>query len=865
MKECSVEYFSSFIFVIIQNWGLMKKLVLIQLFWVVFVLPILYAQEENAHLKYSDKIALPLLNQKNTHFPQTLRLKTNVSSQVMTWIHQNYSTCQLLEATQDSTILLVEIYQPQTLEALLQNPAILFIDKGTRPAHEERANDLTGFRVNRVGALQSTYPQLTGEGLRVSIKEGAFDKNDIDFRGRVAQFDNFPTNITTHATEMASLVAGGGNSSPLGKGVAWEAQLFTDDFANLMPRPTQYFVNQGISVQNHSYGVGIENYYGIETQAFDQQANVYPELLHVFSAGNAGNQASQEGNYVGITGFANLTAQFKMSKNTLSIGEINQDNQLTALSSRGPAYDGRIKPELVAYSGAGTSESAALVSGVALLLQQAYQMQFSVLPKTSALKALLINSAEDLGRPHPDFEYGFGKMNALKAVESLTHGQLIEDQLQANQEKTYFIQVPEDAPLLKITLVWNDPEAALNATTALINDLDLSLTYTESNQTWLPWVLNNYPHIDSLTQTAKRSIDRLNNIEQITLAAPRAGEYAIKVKGFSLQTLTQEFSLVCDYSTENRWLYPNRNDFVIANRTLMLEWEAPAQAGTIAWKYTGEEDWQTLANLEDVSVGNFSYLLPDTLALTQFRIQTPTLTLLSDTILLSKPIVPRIGFDCPEEVLLFWSPLQGIGQYEVLQMGSNGLVLFATVNDTLLVINKNTVDDVFFAVAPVFEGRNPRGLTLNYTFQGVDCYIRSLLLREVVSDTILLDLSLGTNYELAFVALQRQEQGSFRTLSIQNNPNSLLLTFEDSSPLNYRNLYRVELTTYAGQKFYSNEVEAFFIPENEFLLYPNPARISEVVLILDAEEQITQARIFDTRGRLLKSIHLANQFKEIYT
>ncbi|GAA4006087.1 hypothetical protein GCM10022408_17340 [Hymenobacter fastidiosus] len=48
---------------------------------------------------------------------------------------------------------------------------------------------------------------------------------------------------------------------------------------------------------NHAYGVGIENFYGLESRAYDQQTRRFPALLHVSSSGNAGAQASPEGLY----------------------------------------------------------------------------------------------------------------------------------------------------------------------------------------------------------------------------------------------------------------------------------------------------------------------------------------------------------------------------------------------------------------------------------------------------------------------------------------------------------------------------------------------------------------------------------------
>jgi len=42
-------------------------------------------------------------------------------------------------------------------------------------------------------------------------------------------------------------------------------------------------------------------------------------------------------------------------------------------SSRGPAYDGRVKPELVAFAEDGSSGAAAIVSGISLVAQQTYK------------------------------------------------------------------------------------------------------------------------------------------------------------------------------------------------------------------------------------------------------------------------------------------------------------------------------------------------------------------------------------------------------------------------------------------------------------------------------------------------------------
>jgi hypothetical protein len=145
-------------------------------------------------------------------------------------------------------------------------------------------------------------------------------------------------------------------------------------------------------------------------------------LLHIFSSGNSGTLASTTGAYAGITGFANLTGSFKMAKNILTVGATDSFSIVAPQSSKGPAFDGRVKPELVAFGIDGSSGAAALVSGVSLTLQQQYKQLNRVLPANALIKAVLLNSADDCGNKEVDYSNGFGSLNALNAVNTLNSG-----------------------------------------------------------------------------------------------------------------------------------------------------------------------------------------------------------------------------------------------------------------------------------------------------------------------------------------------------------------------------------------------------------------------------------------------------------
>lgn len=747
-----------------------------------------------------------------------------------------------------------------TLRYLKTYQSVRLLEKKNRLPKEEASFDRRGIWMNKISLTHQKYPSINGEGLFVSVKEQPFNITDIDFSGRIVDTTGLSQDLNNnHATQMASIIAGGGNTSPNSLGIAWKVRLYSASFDNLFPDNGTTLVNQGVYVQNHSYGIGeIENFYGSETQAYDQQGIEFPQILHVFSAGNAGDQANTQGVYKNIEGFANLTGQFKTSKNTLSIGEVDENGQITVLGSKGPTYDGRIKPELVAYGGAGTSESAAVVSGISLLVQNAYKTKHNQIPSASLVKAALINTADDLGRPAVDFEYGFGNVDALGAVETILENRYFENTLaQTNETKTFTIQVPDGAKNLKVTLVWNDPPASPNNTKALINDLDLTITETLTGNVWKPWVLNSFAHKDSLQLPAKREEDHLNNVEQVTLEFPTSGEYQITVKAFQLQQNNQSFSIAYEFSKGFTWVFPLESDVLQATRSRRIQWEwnKTPIAGKLEFKYIQENTWKTIAELSDLSVEAFNWSVPDTFALAQIRLSANDgFSFTSDTLTIMRPLTPNVGYDCPEEIMLYWEPLSGVTQYQVYNLGAQFLEPLVTVQDTLVVISKTNQPGRYFAVVPVLQNKLRRlGNTVNIDFSGVACYFRSVLLANNLADSIQLNVSLATTYRLKTIALQRRanETQNYQTIAeVAANQNTLVMS--DVSPLPYRNMYRVALTDITERQFFSEEVNALVVAQNEFFLYPNPTRANTFINLVDRREVVEKVQIFNSLGKILQ-------------
>ena len=750
-----------------------------------------------------------------------------------------------------STAQVVEVLaSPENLEKLSECQLVDFIDVPNRKAHEEKVLPAWDVSLNRISTLHQYYPGYTGEGMVVSIKEKPFHKDDIDFKGRVILSGEFDEPGTEHASTMATIIAGAGNSTPTAKGVAWKSGIVTSDFDNLLPDDGVELTGLGISVQNHSYGVDIENYYGIESFEYDKHCVEFPEQVHVFSSGNSGAQDGT-GVYTGISGFANLTGQFKQSKNTISVGAVDASGKVIPISSRGPAFDGRIKPEVVGLGLGGTSEAAAIVSGISLLIQQAFQDKEDVLPSSSLARATLVNSAHDAGRPEVDFEYGFGIADARNAVKTIVDGHFATGAVSAGEAFVIPVNVPAGSHRLKATLAWTDPEAIPNTNSALLNDLDLTVVHDGTGSIYKPWLLSIFPAVDSLTKPAKRGEDHLNNIEQVTINLPEAGTYSLRVSETGL-TSTQKFSLVYEIQSGNEWIYPLGGQTVElgAESTLRWSWSSASDNAWLEYRYAGSPDWQPIA-LVDAGSEQYQWLPPVSPGLIELRLLTDNEVIQSGTFTLSKPSRVKVGYNCENEFMLTWNTVEGASSYALYTLGDQYLELFQVTTDTFLIIQKSANDNKYFTVVPGFDGLEGLAeLTINYELQGTGCYFISFVPEQfLVTDVASFNVKLGTTHKLRQAVLERFHQGVYQPVSSVTSFTSAEFIISDLNPLSGYSNYRMQLTSDFANEILSDEVQILTVKNSDVVLYPNPVRTGEAINIALNDEGVALLQLYDVHGR----------------
>ena len=741
------------------------------------------------------------------------------------------------------------------LEKILPRADVLFIDAPETAPHEELPVPGHNLFVNRIYPVLEDFPLLNGSGITVSIKENRFDTSDVDFRGRAVNAPDASQEVTIHANIIATLIGGAGNSDPQGRGVARGANLLSNGFNNLLPDDADYTARH-VTVQNHSYGVDIENYYGTGALAYDRSVMDHADLVLVFSAGNDGASASQSGIYKNFPGFANLTGNFKMAKNVLTVGMADSFGLVAPFSSRGPAYDGRIKPDLAAFGTSGTSESAALASGAAALVQQALAEQTGVFPTAATVRAVLLNSADDVPPAGPDYRSGFGSMNLKKALQIIADQYVITDVASQGSTRVFGLDLPPDSRLLRVMLAWDDPPAMPNGAKALVNDLDLKVIGPDGAAV-LPWAPNPFPNADSLTAPAARRRDTLNNVEQVALDAPQPGHYEIRVTGSKVATAAQHFSLVYTWDRAGRfqWLFPGKGAAATAARDAVVSWESTFAdtAGRLEYRLAGAQDWLPVDSSVDLRKGWFRWPAPDIFAAAQMRMCIGGQCFESDTFLISRPLHMRIGFNCPDSVFLYWNSAGPDASYLLSGLGARYLEPLALLSDTFAILQKAQFQQQRFGVTPVGQG-GVAGLgspAPDIGEQGVGCYFAGFLAELTPDRTTRLRLSLGTAYGVRKLAFEKMEDGKFVAISTREQVSETVFEDFDHSPAKGLNRYRAAIELENGALLYSDTSDVYLLDTGVVLVFPTFAAPGAPIRVVSGLEEIAVFTLYDIRGQAI--------------
>ncbi|MBO9201345.1 MULTISPECIES: S8 family peptidase [Niastella] len=832
----------------------MKRIGLLLLILIITV-PMVQAQQRITI--YNHKLSPVLQKNKNLFSEKKEQVFWIVTSNVdsaKTYFRTKQVAIRILQEHAGG-LLVVSAKGPIIDSLVLNQPFVRFVDVPRQP-HEELAVGTFDNSLNTINLVHSKYAQLTGTNLVVSVKENKPDTTDIDYKARYISTPLSSNLISSHASYMCTIIAGGENSFYTGSGVAPAASLTSSNFATLLPDGENIYKQYGISVQNHSYGTGLENYYGADAAAYDASIINNPGLLHVFSSGNSGNLTST-GPYAGINNMSNLTGSFKMAKNIITVGATDSFGNVAYLSSRGPAYDGRLKPELIAFGEDGTSGAAAHTSGTVLLLQQYYKEKHGgTLPPSSLIKTILVNSADDRGTKGPDYQAGYGSLNAYKALQGLIAEQYFSGSVATNTTQTFSLPVPANTRQLKVTLCWMDPAAVVNTPKALVNDLDLELVENNTGKTWQPWVLSPAPIIDSLLLPAVRKKDTLNTVEQITIDNPSPGGYTIRVKGFSVTAGgNQSFSIawLADAADQFQWQFPTAVDYVKSGENNLLRWSSSFNTtnGSLEYSLNKGLTWQTMENTTTLSPGHTYWQAPDTCSTALLRMTVNGQVFTTDTFTISPVLQVKVGFNCPDSAMLFWDHIPGINTYRVYRLGSKYLEPLTTLTDTSIII-RQPGNNLWYTVAPVITPtrEGTKAYTINYQLQGVDCYIKNFLVELENGNTGMLMAEIGTTLNVKSLTFEKLTSGGYEPLQTFQPVSSLFFNMADNNLVDGVNTYRVKLLLNNGMVIYSNPQSIYYFITTRYLIFPNPVKVTGYLSVLSKEEpENSYLLLYNTLGQ----------------
>lgn len=553
------------------------------------------------------------------------------------------------------------------------------IDEEGQPENYKARN------THRIGGLTQSFTGLSkhldGKGINVMLQDDGVIGPHEDYRGRIGH-QYITTNRGDHGDHVGGTIMGAGNLDPLAKGMAPGADLYVYGAA-LEGYPGfdsaySHYNKHNIRITSTSYSNGVNAGYSALARELDIQTEQMDELLHVFSAGNSGTQNG---------GWYNVTGGHKVAKNVLAVANLNYLGELNNSSSRGPARDGRIKPEISAVGTrvwsttdvdryvfkTGTSMSCPGVSGTMAVLYQGYNEIHGSIPKAVLMKGIACNTADDLGNPGPDFLFGYGRINARKAFKVIQDGNFISGSVSNGASVNHRLTPPPNTKLIKIMLIWNDPRAAVNASTPLVNDLDLSVSDT-TQQTLLPWVLD-ITSTNTLNNGATQGVDQINNIEQITVSNVFPGSYNVTVKGSNVAVGPQDYHLIYHYEQEGIELeYPVGGEALVPGERELIQWSSPDFTGSFALEYSTDSG-RTWNPINGVPTGSdlrqFEWQVPNHLTgNAMIRVNRGSTSTTSGRFTISRlPVGVTLAKVCPDSMQVTWQGVSGATGYNVYMLG----------------------------------------------------------------------------------------------------------------------------------------------------------------------------------------------------
>ena len=684
------------------------------------------------------------LKDNNLHI-KVLLFKDVETSRVLSELA--FNSVSIEDVNENSKAITIAI-KPENLNLISSLPYVSYIEPIDAPGEPENYSGRTLHRTNVISTDYATGRKYNGEGVNVVMQDDGYVQPHIDRQGRIDE--TFCNGCSTssgndHGDHCSGTIMGAGNLDPKAKGMADGSFLYTmgystQNYTNSNAFPLLH-TNYDVVVTSTSYSNGCNAGYTSLARDIDEQNNNYPTLIHIFSAGNNGSSSCSNAYISGTSGanWGNVTGGHKQAKNVIAVANLTSISGLANSSSRGPAADGRIKPDIGAKGSSvystehnntygtktGTSMSCPGIAGIMAQLYQAYREVNNVTnPPSALMKCIMLNSADDIGNPGPDFRHGWGEVNAYRAVRMIENGHHFDGSISQSSNNTHTINVPANLSRVKVMVYWHDKEASTSASIALVNDIDIQLT-TPGGVSYNPWILDPTPNSTLLNQDAVRGYDALNNMEQVTIDNPPAGNYTLSIDGYSIPYGPQQYYVTYEFiDSDVELTYPIGGEGLVPGETEYLRWDSDHQGGVIDIEYStnGGNSWNSIATNVQISNRYYSWQVPNVVtdnALIRIMGNNNTSQSLYPFTIIDVPTNLSVYWPCPDSINVSWNSVSGATAYEVSMLGQKYMdSIYTSVganNTNVWIINPNpNVTDSWFSVkAKKNSGEGRRAIAEN--------------------------------------------------------------------------------------------------------------------------------------------------------
>lgn len=462
--------------------------------------------------------------------------------------------------------------------ALARINAVRFIEEAVEL--ESRSNTTTRWIVqSNVQGFTPFYDAgITGAGQIIGMLDEPFNAahcafaDSVPFGPQHRKIVAYNTALgnRSHGTQVAGVLAGFNPASPMDNntGVAFGAKLAFDEYPVPLDGPViadrlATHMQQGAFIHNNSYGQNFLTAYNGLCASLDEFTWTNDDQLLVFAVSNASVIYNPEN-----------------AKNPLAV-TASDDTPFQSnhrIGGAGPTSDGRRKPDVMApgrtqtSSGStcgvsaviqGTSYAAPAVAGVATLAREYFVRGFYPSgtprdrdvfePSGALLKAIIASAAQDGTDPgYPGNREGWGRIELdqtlyLPSVADAPRMIVREARnrtasaLATGQSVSVLFRV-KSSQRLRVSLAWFDAPAAVDATFAPVNDLDLLVQSPGAS------FLGNV--IQGGVSVSGGDPDRLNNLEQVVLLGSTPGIWSASILAPAVQIGRQGYGLVISGDVE---------------------------------------------------------------------------------------------------------------------------------------------------------------------------------------------------------------------------------------------------------------------------------------------------------------------------